>query len=94
MQPENIVAEFVDTHQGRAEFRPDRVVAADSFLLDAAVGGLVACVDARGSADGEQDGERVFEMPGVLQLAGDPRDVMVADESHRDEGIEKVVVPL
>ena len=33
-------------------------------------------------------------MPGVLQLAGDPRDVVVADEGHWDEGVEKVVVPL
>ena len=72
MQPVDVVAVFVDTHQGRGEFGPDGVVAADAFLFDAAVGGLVACVHARGAADGEQDDERVLEMAGVLQLAGDP----------------------
>ena len=94
MQPVDVAAVVIDTHERRGEFGPHSVVAADPFLLDSAVGRFVARVDARGAADGEQDHQRVLEMLGVLQLAGDPGDVVVADEGHRDERIEKVVVPL
>ena len=53
MQPVDVVAVFIDTHEGRGEFGPHGVVAADAFLLDAAVGRFVARVHARGAADGE-----------------------------------------
>ena len=35
----------------------------------------------------------MLEVAGVVQLAGDPGDVVVADEGHRHEVVEKLVVP-
>ena len=91
VQPEHIVTVLVDPIRG-GEFGPYGIVAAEPFLLDAAIGRLVAGTT-RGATRREQDYQRVFEVTGVLQLAGDPGDVVVADEGHRHEVVEKLVVP-
>ena len=35
----------------------------------------------------------MFEVPGVLEAAGDPGDVVIADERQRHERVQKFVVP-
>ena len=55
---------------------------------------FVAVVDRRRSAQRAQQHQGVREVPGRRDLAGQPGDVVVADERQRDEGVEVVVVPL
>ena len=51
----------------RGELRADGVVAARAFLLDAAERLLVAVVDRRGAADGEQHDQRVRQVALVVE---------------------------
>src|SRR5690349_24595146 len=93
VQPVDVAAEVVDTRWRSGERGADGVVAASAVLCDAAVLRFVAGIHARRAADGEKNDEGVFQVSGVLQLAGDPGDVVVPDERHRDEVVEKLVVP-
>ena len=73
------------------ESRADCVVPAETILLDAEEGLFVAVIDGRYSRDGHEDRQR-GDCPVGSHSAGDTGDIVVADESVRDEGTEKLVV--
>ena len=89
------------------ERRPHRVIAAHAVLLDAAKRLLVAVIDARHPADGEQhveqarhangeDGEQHGHRKGgsgTSYTTGNACHVMVADERLRRERLQKLIVP-
>jgi len=68
--------------------RADVVIAPGPVGLDTAETLLVAVVDRRRAGHGEQDRQHMSQMALVGQPAGDPRDIVVADERQR----EKVLV--
>ena len=74
------------------ERRPHRVIAAHAVLLDAAKRLLVAVIDARHAADGEQHGHRKGGS-GISYTTGNACHVMVADERLRRERLQKLIVP-
>src|SRR3954451_2923783 len=88
VQPEDVTTIIIETRWWSSEFGTYRVIAAEPVLLDSTVAGLVARVNARCAAGGEQDHQRVFNVAAVVQPAGDPSDVVVADERHRHEVVE------
>src|ERR1700733_14629921 len=77
---------------GRAEFGPYRIVAAEPLLLDPLVAELVTGVDTGNATDGHQDDQSVGQVFGTLQLAGDRRDMVVADEGQRRKAFNKLGV--
>ena len=74
---------MVQWRWGRAEFGPYCVVTAEPLFLDAAVAEFVAGVDAGNAAHGQQNDQRVGQVFGTLELAGDAGDVVVTDEGQR-----------
>jgi len=74
--------------------RTDRIVAAGAVFLDAAKRLLVAGIDRRRAAAGQQNDERVRQLPFVGQLARDARDVVIADEGERHERIQPGIMPI
>ena len=76
------------------EGRADGVVPAGAVLLDATEGLLVTGVDRRRPGRGEQHDEGVRQVPLVGEPAGQPGDVVVAQEGERHEGVEQAVVPV
>ena len=78
----------------RTELWADGVVTSGALLLDSPVTELVARVDRRYPAGGEQDDQRQSYVLGMPQLAGDAGHVVVADEGLRHETLEEPVVTL
>ena len=85
--PDQLLMAAKDLQPGRrqrgwaiGEGRTDGVVAAEPVLLDAAEGLLVAGVDRGRAAAGEQDRQRVIDEARVIEAAGEPRYVVIADK--------------
>jgi len=100
-QPDQVLVQAVDRPAvGRQvpgtvrEGGPDLGVAVSALVLDAAEGLLVAHVDARRARHGQQDHQGVGEVARVRQLAGQPGDIVVADERQRPERRREAVVPV
>ncbi len=74
--------------------RTDRIVAAGAVFFDATKRLLVAGINRRRAATGQQNDERVRQVPFVGQLARDARDVVIADEGERHERIQPCILPI
>ena len=70
VQPVDAPAVWGELPWGVGEDGADGVVTTHPVLLDSAEPLLVAGVDRRRAPDGEQDGQRVGEVPLVIELAG------------------------
>src|SRR6202046_1486437 len=98
-QPDQILMEAVDVPAVRRQLLgvcrksgANGIVAAGALLLDAAKCLFVSSIDTRRPADGEKDRQSVGNVPFVVQLARQPRHVMVADKCKRRECLKVSVV--
>src|ERR1700743_433296 len=92
MQPPYFDAALIQVNWGRAELGTYRVVAADSLLFDPVEAELVAGVDAGNPTNGHEEHQRVSEVFGTLELAGDAGDVVIADEGQRRKAFHDIIV--
>src|SRR5207245_5450583 len=74
--------------------RTNRIVASGTLLLDSAKRLFVAGINRGRSAAGQENRQSMGEMPFVDKPAGDPGDVVVADEGLRHKGVEQGIVPV
>src|SRR5882724_9341171 len=78
MKPVDRPTELRQIRRRRRKCRADRIVSPGPLLLNSPKRLLVAGIDRRQAAASHQDDQRMGKVSFIPQLAGDPRDVVIA----------------